>query len=322
MICLSWLNAKVLLILCILSIFRYLQAYRLLSHRSCCRLWNNLPRDGLVESIQPSVMDGSPSGVSSLIVYEDDHLVVVNKPSGYLSQTASNMEDDSVNMLSLLNNHYQRNLSVIHRLDRPCSGLLVYGMSSLATSGLNALMKNRLVKKKYLAVVNGRFQTNGWMTLSHKIEKTSDDKVMIISQPAYDKLDHRQQIKYVDAELSCRAIKSVVPQLQQNAGRKVSSSRDEDYQTVIDIDLETGRKHQIRAQLAASGHAICGDKKYGAKQSFRARDIALHAYCLDFRHPVTKREMRFRQQPPPVWQRRFGEEMCASINELLSSPDS
>ncbi len=68
---------------------------------------------------------------------------------------------------------------------------------------------------------------------------------------------------------------------------------DSEHQTLLEVILETGRKHQIRGQLVHLGYPICGDKKYGAKQAFRTKDIALHAYYLAFQHPVIKQPVRY-----------------------------
>ena len=88
-------------------------------------------------------------------------------------------------------------------------------------------------------------------------------------------------------------------------------------QTICRIELETGRKHQIRAQMAHIGHPIVGDVKYGAPQAFKQRDIALHACMLTITHPVTGKEMTFTAPPPALWSKRFGEgSLAAAIDEM------
>jgi hypothetical protein len=88
-------------------------------------------------------------------------------------------------------------------------------------------------------------------------------------------------------------------------------------QTICRVELETGRKHQIRAQLAHIGHPIVGDVKYGAPQSFKQRDISLHACMLTITHPTTRKEMTFTAPPPALWSKRFGEDsLAAAIIEM------
>jgi 23S rRNA pseudouridine1911/1915/1917 synthase len=85
---------------------------------------------------------------------------------------------------------------------------------------------------------------------------------------------------------------------------------------LVHIDLETGRKHQIRAQLAHLGHPICGDMKYGAPQAFKLRDVALHAYYLSFNHPVTNSKLIFTAPPPEQWKKYFGEDLYKTADAL------
>lgn len=115
--------------------------------------------------------------------------------------------------------------------------------------------------------------------------------------------------KYVEAKLKFTSIYSNIPKLQQNTSKSESESESErsienevisktdsyvdtDYQTLVDITLETGRKHQIRSQLSFIGYPVVGDQKYLARQSFKYRDIALHSYFISFKHPITSQNVR------------------------------
>jgi 23S rRNA-/tRNA-specific pseudouridylate synthase len=89
--------------------------------------------------------------------------------------------------------------------------------------------------------------------------------------------------------------------------------------TLVKIDLETGRKHQIRAQMAHIGHPIVGDVKYGAPQQFHQKDIALHAYSLSFPHPITNKAVTVSTMPPDVWRQRFGSEVMNAVSKLIEA---
>lgn len=197
------------------------------------------------------------------ILFEDNHLLVVNKPAGMLTQP-DNTGQDSLEVLAKAwikerdkkpGNVF---LGTVHRLDKPVSGVVLFARTSKALSRLNEAMRNKQSHKTYLATVEG-ILTPPQGTLEHYL--THDSHQASIS--------HQNNPEAKLARLHY----------------KVVSQQDE--LTLLEIILETGRYHQIRAQLSAIGHPIVGDGKYGSRKRFREGAIALHHYRLQVPHPIT-----------------------------------
>ena len=150
--------------------------------------------------------------------------------------------------------------------------------------------------------------------LSHWLNTTlSTDRVSIVDTlPVSTIPSHHTQTKtkYVSAVLTYVPLHTFTPIYNPNTQH-----------TLVNIALETGRKHQIRAQLSHIGHPIVGDVKYGALTSFPTRDIALHAYTLTIVHPVSQEVMTFVAPPPALWNKRFGEDVMRHIIDTSSTSD-
>jgi 23S rRNA pseudouridine1911/1915/1917 synthase len=203
------------------------------------------------------------------VLYEDNHIIIVNKRSSDLVQgdgTGDEPLDDIVR--SYIREKYNKPgevfLGVVHRLDRPVSGCVVYARTSKALTRLSELFRTREVKKTYWAIVTDRPPAE---------EGTLDN---------YLKKNEKQNKSYVydtevkgskKAELSYRIL-----------------ARSERYY-LLEVDLQTGRHHQIRAQLAAAGCPVRGDLKYGARRSNEGGGISLHSRRVSFIHPVKKEEI-------------------------------
>jgi len=205
------------------------------------------------------------------ILFEDNHLLVVNKPSGVLSQEDHTGNPDILNLCKLyLKNEYDKPgkafLGLLHRLDRPVSGVMVLAKTSKAASRISDQIRNRSVKKKYLAVVEGSPPPNAFLT--HHLKKNTSSNRVDIAKP-----DERSA---KEAKLMFQTVAS------------------ENKLSLLQITLITGRAHQIRVQLAAEGYPIWGDKKYGKAAS---NGIALHAYSFQLEHPTLKKEMIFTARP-------------------------
>lgn len=203
------------------------------------------------------------------VLYEDNHIIVVEKPVNVLSQGDDTKD---VSLLDMVKEYVKVKynkpgnvyIGLVHRLDRPVGGIMVFARTSKAASRLSEQVRNGSFSKKYLACVKG------------KMEKESDTLVDYLLR-----LDNGQTI--VDkngkkAVLSYRV-------LQYN--KKIDAS-------LVDISLETGRHHQIRVQFASRGHYLLGDQRYGCQDRTQ---IALYAYCLEFVHPVSKEKMNFTLKP-------------------------
>ena len=203
------------------------------------------------------------------ILYEDNHIIVVEKPINVLSQKDNTNDLD---LLSLVKEYIKEKydkpgnvyLGLVHRLDRMVGGIMVFAKTSKAASRLSKAMNDNLFNKYYLAIVKGKIEVKG--KLIDKIKRL-DNGNSIISDDGkeaileYELLDYNKEI---DASL-------------------------------IKIHLLTGRHHQIRVQFASRGHELLGDHRYSdTKDNF---PIALYAYRLEFPHPVKKTLMEFKLYP-------------------------
>lgn len=203
------------------------------------------------------------------IVYEDNHILVVNKKVGQLVQ-GDKTGDES--LLELIKDFIKKRdnkpgnvfLGLVHRIDRPTSGLVIYAKTSKALSRLTQMVKNREVKKTYWAVVAKEMIPQS-QRLVHYLKKNEKNNKAIVFPKATDGAK--------EAILTYNVIKKL------------------DNYLLLEIDLETGRHHQIRAQLSKIGTPIKGDLKYGSPRSNPDGGINLHARKLEFIHPVTKEKV-------------------------------
>lgn len=208
------------------------------------------------------------------ILYEDNHLLVVSKPAGLLTQP-TNLTNESLESAAKewLKEKYNKPgnvfIGVIHRLDRPVSGIVVLAKTSKALSRLNEAIRAKESQKTYCALVEGLPSSNE-RTLEHYLRH--DDYRATISNAQ----DHQAK----KARLHYKVIK------------RFSSI------CLVQVDLETGRYHQIRAQLASIGCPILGDNKYGSRFPLQDGVIALHHLRLKISHPVTRQPLVFEAPLP------------------------
>jgi len=215
------------------------------------------------------------------IIYEDNHIIIINKKPGQIAQ-ADKTGDEALNetIKAYLKEKYNKPgnvyLGLIHRLDRPTSGGLIFGRTDKATSRLSKMFQKHEVKKTYWAVVDKR---------PPKMEETLEHYLL---------KNQKQNKSYPSATNNPNAKKAVLHY------QYLSSI--ENYH-LLEIELETGRHHHIRAQLAAIGLHIKGDVKYGFKRANKDLSIHLHARYLEFIHPVRKELMKFEIPVPDdvVW---------------------
>lgn len=206
------------------------------------------------------------------VLFVDNHLLVVNKPAGALVQADRTGDPDLLTAgKAYLKETYDKPgnvfLGLVHRLDRPASGVMVFARTSKGAARLSEQFRHRNVEKRYLAVVEGL------------IEGAGIERNRIIAEDATVRMARTGDGKI--AELQWRAIAS------------------EDRLTLVDVQLKTGRKHQIRVQLSALGHPILGDFRYGATRELDGKNLALHCYRLGFQHPTRKERLFF--QAAPSW---------------------
>ena len=204
------------------------------------------------------------------VIYEDNHLLVVNKAAGLLVQGDQTGDESLVDIAKrYIKNKYKKQgdvfLGLVHRLDRPTTGVIVLARTSKALTRLNQQFKDRIPKKVYRAVVSGTPESSA--RLEHYLKKNNSKNKSFHYPKTAPNTKH--------AVLRYRLVESL-----------------KTYH-VLEIELETGRHHQIRAQLAAVGLHIKGDLKYGAKRPNPNGSIHLHARSLLFVHPTKKEEMEF-----------------------------
>lgn len=213
------------------------------------------------------------------ILYEDNHLLVVNKPAGTLCQRDATGDVTLLEMArAYLKEKYQKPgnvfLGLVHRLDRPVAGALVLARTSKAAARLSASFREGRVEKIYRAVILGS-PPHQEGRLAHWLKKVSRRHCTEVAAP--DTPGSRQAL------LDYRV-------LGQAAGR-----------SLVEVSLRTGRSHQIRVQLAAIGHPILGDLKYGADAPLPAGAIALYARRLRFDHPTRSETVEILAPEPLGW---------------------
>jgi len=202
-------------------------------------------------------------------LFEDNHLLIVNKRAGDIVQGDKTGDIPLSEVAkSYIAEKYNKPgavyLGVAHRLDRPTSGVIVFARTSKALTRLNKLFKERQTAKTYWAVVKNA-PSNPSGTLTHFLKRNPKQN------KSYAHINEVPDSK--KSVLHYKTIKTL------------------DNYTLLEIDLETGRHHQIRSQLSAIGCSIKGDLKYGAERSNKDGSIHLHARNLKFTHPVTKEEL-------------------------------
>ena len=217
--------------------------------------------------------------MSLTVLYEDNHLLVVRKPIGMLVQgdhtgDPNLLDEGKTYLKKKYNKPGQVFLGLVQRLDRPFSGVMVFARTSKAAARLSEQIRNRTVEKQYWALAEGKLPGSG--QLEHHIAHRQS-KSRIVDPPqgqhallSYRCLDHKNDI------------------------------------TWLEIQLNTGRHHQIRIQFSHIGHPLIGDYKYGSRKPYPDRSFALHAHSLTFVHPTTQEKITFQADPDPHWFSIFG----------------
>jgi 23S rRNA pseudouridine1911/1915/1917 synthase len=210
------------------------------------------------------------------ILYEDNHLLGVCKPGGLLVQGDATGDVTALDLAKkYVKEKYARPgnvfMGLVHRIDRPVSGVVVFARTSKAASRLARSFHDRDVEKVYLAIVIGALVPSEG-ELTGNVERVHRRSRLASTPSARAK----------ESRLSYRALAR------------------EDGMTLVEVTPHTGRHHQIRLQLSAAGHPVAGDLKYGAGTPLPDKTIALHAVRLVFPHPIKKDEQITLQAPPPL----------------------
>lgn len=210
-----------------------------------------------------------------IILHEDNHIIVVLKP-----QNVPSCEDESKDpdMLTIIKEYIKTTynktgnvyLGLVHRLDRPTGGIMVFAKSSKAASRLSEQLRDGDFEKRYYAVLAG-VPREDKATLTHYMKKNAVNNMVYVCPSTV------QGAKFAELEY-------------QTLDKK-------DGLALVDVRLHTGRSHQIRVQMNAIGTPVYGDVRYGGEKAKKG-NLALWAYYLSFTHPVSKERMVFRVQPP------------------------
>lgn len=216
------------------------------------------------------------------ILFEDNHLLIINKKAGELAQGD---ETGDIPLIDSLKSYIKKRdnklgnvfLGLVHRLDRPTSGVLIFAKTSKALTRMNEMFQKRNIDKVYRAIVQNKPPHN-FERLEHYLKKNpKNNKTTVYPKPTGDAKKAILEYTYLGALDSFHC---------------------------VEVKLFTGRSHQIRAQLSSVGSPIKGDLKYGAKRSNPDGSISLHAYRITFEHPVKKEEITIIAPVPKdaIWQ--------------------
>lgn len=215
------------------------------------------------------------------ILFEDNHLLIINKKPGELSQLDKTGDNSILEKykLYLKKKHNKKGnvfLGLVNRLDRPTSGVLILAKTSKALSRMNKMLVERKILKKYLAVVE---------------KKPIRKKNTLIN---FLKKNQKQNKSYIVDQTTKDSKKAIL---------HYTTLKELDNYSLLEISLETGRHHQIRVQLSNIGCFIKGDLKYGSKRSNSDKSICLHANEISFIHPVSKNEIKIKANTPQnnIW---------------------
>lgn len=271
-------------------------------------------------------------------LYRDAHIIVISKAAGILSQPDERSIGGATDLLGLVRAYIKKSagkqngayVGLVHRLDRNVTGCMVFALRSKAAARLSYDFKNRLVRKMYVAMVVGTLSGEGLLTNSLVHGRNNVARVMNRVNESLQPPSVPSNKKLEQAQLY---FKSLGTFYHPRGGA----------QTLLQIQLISGKKHQIRAQLSHLGHPIVGDVKYKAPTHFRDKFMALHCYSLILRHPSQgsrivkeltsgegvcgdpkgrkldheKRQiMDFYAPLPESWQARFGADVVRCVHEL------
>ena len=244
------------------------------------------------------------------IVYEDEAVLVIRKPAGLATESAGIGQKDVVselkNYVAKKNPGKMPYLGIVHRIDQPVEGLLVFAKTKKAAEDLTTQLGKGTLKKEYLAVVCGKVPENTGRLVDYLIKVNG---MAVVKDAADAQIKDAADVQVKNAadaktekDVDAQAEKAADPQAKKAVLTYTKKAETEKF-TLLAVQIETGRFHQIRAQLSHAGFPILGDEKYGSEESkelSREKKIRFTALCaasLSFRHPVTGKTMAFTQTP-------------------------
>ncbi|MEG0855547.1 MAG: RluA family pseudouridine synthase [Terrisporobacter sp.] len=205
------------------------------------------------------------------VIYEDNHLLVVEKPVNVLSQEDNTNDDDMVNLLKkYLKEKYNKPgnvfVGLVHRLDRPVGGCMVFAKTSKAAARLSEQVRSKSFKKTYRAVIHGNMNKKEDSLLDYLYKNKKTNMVSVVSKNTKEAKDAKLSYETLDSQKGL---------------------------SLVEIDLQTGRSHQIRVQFSSRKHPLFGDQRYGQDFNKVGQQIALWSYKIEIDHPTTKEKMEF-----------------------------
>lgn len=209
------------------------------------------------------------------VIYEDNHIIVVEKPVNIPSQADKTGDIDLLTMVKqYIKEKYQKPgnvyLGLVHRLDRPVGGVMVFAKTSKAAARLSNQVREKQFEKTYLTIVNGKMEQNTGTLEDYLYKDERNNKSKVVPEGTKN-----SKLAILDYE-----VLKYAPELDLS---------------VLKIHLHTGRHHQIRVQLSSRNHSIYGDQKYGGRG--HGKQITLWAYELKFYHPITNEQITFHSIP-------------------------
>ena len=212
------------------------------------------------------------------VIYEDNHIIVVEKPVNIPSQGDKTGDEDMLTiikkyLIEKYNKPGDAYLGLVHRLDRPTGGVMVFAKTSKSASRLSQQIREKNFEKEYLCRVDGKMESNSGIFEDYLAKNEKNNLSYVTDEKnkkaKFAKLEY-EVLKYVDdIDLS-----------------------------LVKVKLYTGRHHQIRVQFASRNHSLYGDQKYGKRG--RGKQLCLWAYKLCFNHPTTKERLEFIDYPEPI----------------------
>lgn len=236
------------------------------------------------------------------IVFEDKDIIVVQKPAGLATQTA---RVDQQDVVSELKNHLAGApyLGIVHRLDQPVEGLLVFGKNKTATASMTAQLGHRdkdgTLNKRYYCVICGKVPARDGELVDYLYKDVSVSGNAIVLSA--DAAKQNPRAKFASMQYHILQEKEIIIEkscIEQDADKPSSV-----WLSLADVQIDTGRFHQIRAQMAHAGMCLLGDSRYGddnarkISEQLGIRSVSLCAYSVEFVHPVSKKKMHFQIKP-------------------------
>ena len=209
------------------------------------------------------------------VIYEDNHIIVVEKPVNIPSQGDKTGDVDMLTIIkTYLKEKYNKPgnvyLGLIHRLDRPVGGVIVFAKTSKSAGRLSEQVREKIFQKTYLVIVNGRMEKRSGILEDYLLKNERNNMSKVVKEGTKN-----SKLAILDYE-----------ELKYNEETNLS---------LLKVNLHTGRHHQIRVQFSSRNHSIYGDQKYGGRG--HGKQICLWAYELTIKHPITKKEMTFKSIP-------------------------